>query len=274
MPSMDEFACLNVDITAPRSAVEGDKKADVPVLFYVHGGAYVGGSHSIQVSGRELYDGTDLVRASIAASRPIVLISCNYRVGPLGFLASSELAALNQSHNEAVGNYGLHDQRQALEWCSRFIGGFGGDANAVTISGTSAGGSSVHFQSIFPGQRKFKRVIASSGTVIGIDAMNMAYHQKYYNAHLVKLGSDIDGLDGLDVVQKLQQLPVDSMIQPVTNDICYPLIDGEWVKGPRMSDIELPRPSDEVEPELMVGSCAFEVRRGQDTNLTRYDHCR
>ncbi|KJR84373.1 uncharacterized protein SPSK_08576 [Sporothrix schenckii 1099-18] len=263
MPPMDEFACLNVDITAPRSAVESGN-AGVPVLFFVHGGAYIGGSHSVQVARREVYDGTDLVRASVAAALPVVLVTCNYRLGPLGFLASEELAAFNAAHGEPVGNYGLHDQRQALAWCARFIGGFGGDAGAMTISGTSAGGSSVHFQSIYPGPRHFQRVIASSGTMIGIGPMPTSYQQKNFDAYMAKVGDDgtrrrrTRGRDALDMVRQLQQLPVDDMVTPVTTDIYYPVVDDEWIKGGYLQDLETPRREDGNEPDLMIGACAYE----------------
>ena len=110
--------------------------------MYIHGGGLVAGSSSQQSDGREVFDIANLVRSAEAMGKPIVAVSINYRLGPLGFLASKELAVFNESFGELVGNYGLHDQRQALEWVSRFIAGFGGDPTKVTVKAGGAGGLS------------------------------------------------------------------------------------------------------------------------------------
>jgi carboxylesterase type B len=95
-------------------------------------------------------------------------------------LASKQLAEYNKKHGEDIGNYGLHDQRRALEWLSDFVGGFGGDPNNVTIHGTSAGGASCHYLSPFP-DRRYKRAILASGTFFGIGAVPMEHQQKRFD---------------------------------------------------------------------------------------------
>jgi carboxylesterase type B len=247
---------LNLSITCPRSALDQTSQEKIPVLVFIHGGAFVGGSQSIQLAGREIYDGTKLVRASIARRQPVVVLTCNYRVGPLGFLASKELSIFNKKHGEAVGNYGLHDQRQALEWCYKFIAGFGGDEANVTIQGTSAGGSSAHYQSIFPNQ-KFKRAILASGTLTGIGPMSMEYQQKNFNAYVARHATQ-QGNSDVEVVDLLQSLPVEDMIKPVSDGISHPLIDGDWITSSTMQDVVAIYKTTPA-PDLMIGACDYEV---------------
>ncbi|KAK7181170.1 para-nitrobenzyl esterase [Paraphaeosphaeria sporulosa] len=252
----DEFDCLNLNITVPRDALEHSPLERLPVLFFIHGGAFIGGSQSIQLTGREIYDATNLVRAAIARKQPIVVVSCNYRVGPLGFLASKELVAFNQAHDEPVGNYGLHDQRQALEWCDKFIAGFGGEPKNVTIQGTSAGGSSAHYQSIFPG-RKFRRAILASGTLTGIGPMSLEYQQRSYDKYVSRCAEASTASD-VDTVALLQSITVNDMVKPVSDSIWHPLIDGEWIPGATMEKV-CKVYSDGSAPDLMVGACDFEA---------------
>lgn len=252
----DEFDCLNISLTVPREALEGSSVNALPVLFFIHGGAFVGGSQSIQVTGREIYDGTNLVRASISRSQPVVVVTCNYRVGPLGFLASKELTAFIKAHDEPVGNYGLHDQRQALEWCNKCIKNFGGDPENITVQGTSAGGSSAHYLSIFP-DHKFKRAILASGTLTGIGPMSLEYQQKNYDKY-VSQHSGTSGASHGDSVTLLQSLPVNDMVKPVSDGISHPLIDGEWIPGATMESIRKLY-KDGFAPDLMIGACDFEV---------------
>src|SRR5580692_9534191 len=118
-----------------------------PVLVWIHGGGLV------QDGGRN-YDGTKLAAAGT------VVVTINYRLGALGFLAHPALA----SHG-AAGNYGLMDQQAALRWVQRNIARFGGDPRNVTIAGQSAGGLSVLAQMVSPGARGlFQRAIVQSGT--------------------------------------------------------------------------------------------------------------
>jgi carboxylesterase type B len=247
---------LNLSITCPRSVLELASPEKLPVLVFIHGGAFVGGSQSIQLVGREIYDGTNLVRAALTRKQPTVVVTCNYRVGPLGFLASHELSNFNKRHDEPVGNYGLHDQRQALDWCHRFIAGFGGDAANITIQGTSAGGSSAHYLSIFP-DRKFKRAILASGTLTGIGPMSMDYQQKNFDAYLSRHSSGQEKSDS-ESVELLQSIPVEDMVKPVSDGISHPLIDGEWIPGMTMHSVTKIYASTTA-PDLMIGACDFEV---------------
>lgn len=119
--------CLFLNIwTSARTA---DDK--LPVLFYIHGGALLEGSGSIDV-----YNGEELAR------KGIIVITINYRLGALGFLAHPELSA--ESPHHVSGNYGYLDQVAALKWVRDNIAAFGGDPMRVTIAGQSAGAGSVN----------------------------------------------------------------------------------------------------------------------------------
>ncbi|HXM58707.1 MAG TPA: carboxylesterase family protein, partial [Candidatus Dormibacteraeota bacterium] len=120
-----------------------------PVMVWIHGGALVTGES-------DDYDPVRLV------AQGVIVVTINYRLGALGFLAHSALAA--ESAQGAAGNYGLMDQQAALRWVRRNIRAFGGDPGNVTIFGESAGGLSVHAQLVSPpAAGLFQRAIVESG---------------------------------------------------------------------------------------------------------------
>jgi para-nitrobenzyl esterase len=122
-----------------------------PVMVYMYGGGFVEGSGSVAV-----YDGTQL------ASRGVIVVNMNYRVGPLGFLVYPELT--KESAHGSSGNYGLLDQIAALQWVQKNIAAFGGDPGRVLIFGQSAGASSVYALMQSPlAKGLFVRAIAESG---------------------------------------------------------------------------------------------------------------
>jgi para-nitrobenzyl esterase len=121
--------CLTLNVWAPDSS-EGPR----PVLFFVHGGGNVQGSSGEALQGgAAIYDGRTLAEAGGA-----VVVTINYRLGPLGFLALPELSA--ESPRGGSGNYGNLDQIAALAWVQRNIAAFGGDPSRVLLFGESAGG--------------------------------------------------------------------------------------------------------------------------------------
>lgn len=242
----DEFDCLNLSITLPLHALLSKKS--LPVFVFIHGGAFVGGSHAIQLHGREVFDPTGLVRHSIKIGKDIIGVGINYRVGPLGFLASKELSAFNSSHNEIVGNYGLHDQRQALEWLYQFVASFGGDPERITIQGTSAGAASCHFLSLFP-ERRFQRAILASGTCWGIGAVTEDVAQQTFDRVVRATGDEEGGFD------RIMNLDVDTLNSCVQFTVFNPLVDNVWVEKNAL----LPPDAQETTPvEIMVGAALRE----------------
>jgi para-nitrobenzyl esterase len=140
--------CLTLNIWAPRNA------KNAPVFVWIHGGALVGG-----YSHEAMYDGARM------AAKGVVVVSINYRLGVLGYLAHPELSA--ESAEGISGNYGLLDQIAALKWVRRNIGAFGGDVGNVTIAGESAGGLSVLYLLASPQARGlFHKAIAQSAYMI------------------------------------------------------------------------------------------------------------
>jgi para-nitrobenzyl esterase len=122
-----------------------------PVMVFLYGGGFVEGSGSVAV-----YDGTHL------ASRGVVVVNMNYRVGPLGFLVHPELT--KESAHGSSGNYGLLDQIVALQWVHKNIAALGGDPDRVMIFGQSAGATSVYDLMQSPlAKGLFARAIAESG---------------------------------------------------------------------------------------------------------------
>ncbi|WZH49538.1 hypothetical protein QYS62_010739 [Fusarium acuminatum] len=225
-------------------------------LVFIHGGAFMGGNQSIQLSGREVYDATNLVRASITREEPIVLVTINYRVGLLGFLTSEKLAELSRAHGKAVVNYGLDDQRQALEWVSRFITGFGGASDRITIHGTSAGGASCHYQVNFP-KRKFQNAILSSGTSVGLASRPMSWHQERFDyaiSHIPNLEADDS-----DLLDSLVDLPLEQLIPATPPSLYSPLVDGDWIPEAGLKPaLEKLDKAGEALPNLMIGATEYE----------------
>ena len=118
MPMSED--CLTLNVWTPADT------RNAPVFVWIHGGSLLAGS-----SREAIYDGRRL------AERGIVVVSINYRLGVLGWLAHPELSA--ESPEGVSGNYGLLDQIAALEWVRDNIRAFGGDPGNVTIAGESAG---------------------------------------------------------------------------------------------------------------------------------------
>jgi para-nitrobenzyl esterase len=136
--------CLFLNVYRPAGARPGR----LPVMFWIHGGALVTGES-------DDYDPAQLVK------RGVVVVTINYRLGALGFLADSALA---QRDGGPSGNYGLMDQQAALRWVQRNITAFGGNPRNVTIFGESAGGLSVLSQVTSPAAHGlFAGAIVQSG---------------------------------------------------------------------------------------------------------------
>jgi len=145
--------CLYLNIWQPIEAGAGKKP--VPVLVYFYGGGYVAGDGS-----EYRYDGESM------ATKGIIAITVNYRLGIFGFFAHPGLT--KESPHHASGNYGLLDQAAALKWVQENIRAFGGDPGKITIAGESAGSTSVSAQMASPLSRKIiAGAIGESGSLLG-----------------------------------------------------------------------------------------------------------
>jgi len=164
--------CLTVSVwTSPDYA-----KAHRPVMVYIYGGAFIGGSAAYP-----LYDGGKLAREGV------VVVGFNYRVGIFGFLAHPQLTAESPEH--ASGNYGLLDQIAALKWVKTNIAAFGGDPGRVTVFGESAGAVSIAVLMSSPlAKDLFQQTIIQSPTLPRLASLRDAEKSGVtVDAHLAEL---------------------------------------------------------------------------------------
>ena len=162
-PSTNED-CLYLNVYAPAGTTA---TARLPVMVWIHGGAFVTG------------EGADYDGSALASQGRVIVVTINYRLGLLGFLAHPALAAYDPAGSS--GDYGLQDQQAAVGYVARNIAAFGGDPARITIFGESAGGASVEDQLTAPGLPKVHAAIIESGayaqslpTLAGAEATGVA----------------------------------------------------------------------------------------------------
>jgi len=184
LPGEQGEDCLTLNVWTP--GLDGAR----PVLVWIHGGGFVGGSGA-----SALYNGDRL-----AARGDVVVVTINYRLGILGFLSHPGLA--DPDAGGATGNWGLLDQVAALAWVRDNIAAFGGDPDRVTIFGESAGGMSVADLLAVPAARGlFRRAIVQSGPPNAVPA---ARAEETAAKLLAELGV---------AVTRLRDLPVPALLQ-------------------------------------------------------------
>eukprot|EP01126_Amoeba_proteus_P027571 TRINITY_DN27371_c0_g1_i1.p1 TRINITY_DN27371_c0_g1~~TRINITY_DN27371_c0_g1_i1.p1 ORF type:complete len:535 (+),score=90.41 TRINITY_DN27371_c0_g1_i1:1716-3320(+) len=162
--------CLTINIWVPK-IVQRTKENRLPVMVFLHGGAFILGSssHPLTSPDPELF----------ARENGVIYVSLNYRLGPLGFMAHPKLGS--------VANFGLYDQLAALKWVKQNIISFFGDSEKITISGSSAGAISICFLLTSPlAEGLFHRVIFQS-TLCDFSFSNLtqAYEQSKNLSHAV-----------------------------------------------------------------------------------------
>jgi len=199
--------CLSLNVWAKQGA------RNEPVLVWIHGGALTSGSSS-----ERMYDGAKL------AARGVVLVSINYRLGILGYLAHPQLSA--ESPQRISGNYGLLDQIEALRWVQRNIAAFGGDPANVTIAGESAGGLSVMYLMASPQARGlFARAIAQSAYMISMPELKRA---NFGEQAAEAIGSRVATALGSPHVTDLRSMDAAKLVNATAQTGYFPLgtVDG------------------------------------------------
>lgn len=192
--------CLYLNVWTPAEKAD----AGLPVMVWIHGGAFNFGSAS-----QPEYDAGNLAR------KGVVVVTLNYRLGPLGFLVHPLLSS--ESERGASGNYGLLDQIAALKWVQKNIPAFGGDADRVTIFGQSAGSRSVSLLMISPlTARLFHRAIAQSGgPIIGSEYLNPSFNGNM--ANVSKMGQQLVSRLGCDkaedVLAAMRSKPAQEIVE-------------------------------------------------------------
>ena len=181
--------CLYLNVWTPAWPV----KQSSGVMFWMHGG-----SNRIGSGNEPGYDSAEL------AKRGVVVVTINYRLGPLGFFAHPELTC--ESPHRSSGNYGLLDQIAALRWVHDNIAQFGGDPARVTIFGESAGSVDAGMLMCSPlAAGLFARAIMESGPVLGL-----AYAHSLRQAE--QFGERVASLAGASSLERLRALPAPAIL--------------------------------------------------------------
>ncbi|MEI6101635.1 MAG: carboxylesterase family protein, partial [Eubacteriales bacterium] len=179
--------CLFLNIWSP--AADTVRR---PVMFYVHGGAFVSGSGN-----ENLYYGT-----SLALKGDVVVVTINYRVGALGFMDFSFLGP------EFCANCGLHDVVLALKWVHENIAAFGGDPDNITVFGQSAGGTITATLATMPSAKQYisKCIVMSGGpTHLQPKIEAHAVAKKYMEFMGIQTPEDLFELPVQKIVSRLKE---------------------------------------------------------------------
>ncbi|MBE6940439.1 MAG: carboxylesterase family protein [Ruminococcaceae bacterium] len=207
--------CLFLNVFAPDNAQPGDR---LPVLVYIHGGGFTGGC------GHEKhFDGP------VWPAKGVIGVTLNYRLGPMGFVCLPEL----KEEAGYTGNYGLYDQLAALQWVHDNIASFGGDPEAITIMGQSAGAMSVQQHCLSPlSEGMFRGAVMSSGG--GVSRMLAAAPAEKHYAFWQTAMKNAD----CETLEQFRAIPPEKLFE-VWNETkkqlrtpgSFPCIDGRLVVG-------------------------------------------
>ncbi|RDW82576.1 hypothetical protein BP6252_03688 [Coleophoma cylindrospora] len=219
VPIDHEFDCLNLNVTVPTGALDGTDL--LPVMVWIHGGAFTHGANSVS-----RYRPQKLCQLAMSKGTPVILVSANYRLGPLGYAASKDLGAqlLDENEESCNGNYGFVDQRNAFQWVQNHIRDFGGDPSNVTAFGVSAGSASIHFH-ILSGSPLFDRAILMSGSAPVLGPSPMARYQAAWDALLHKCG--LQDEEPMQRLEKLRAMDALELTQKYTSQAMGAVGDGK-----------------------------------------------
>jgi len=253
--------CLFLNIWRPSGISKGAK---LPVMVWIHGGGFVGGSGALP----------DASAASFV-KQGVILVAINYRLGRLGFFAFPALS--NEKPNELKGNYAYMDQIAALKWIKNNIAAFGGDHSNVTIFGESAGGVSVHSLLTIPRAKGLfqKAIIESGGGRDGVltgRPINKNNANSYYPVSAEVIGVNYAKKHGINdtdaqALEKLRALSVDEIIDGgqetdgAGGALTYsgPILDGKLVVETAQTTYEARQ---QPRIPIMIGSNSAEVPAG------------
>jgi para-nitrobenzyl esterase len=225
--------CWSKEFMAPESPLSEDclylnvwtsaktNQDKLPVIVWIHGGAFTGGSGTVP-----LYNGEGMAR------KGVVFITINYRLGIFGFFAHPDLSA--ESKDKVSGNYAILDMIAALKWVKQNITAFGGDPDNVTIAGQSAGAFGVNALTVSPlAKGLFHKVIAQSGA---------RFSRQYSGPFLKDAEEDGKKATARYSIKELRALPADSLMKlswrggPVTDNVVVLPVYETFSKG-RQHDV-------------------------------------
>ncbi|XP_019497313.1 PREDICTED: bile salt-activated lipase [Hipposideros armiger] len=220
-----EEDCLYLNIWVPQGKKEVSR--NLPVMIWIYGGAFLmGAGHGANFLNNYLYDGEE-----IATRGNVIVVTFNYRVGPLGFLSTGD--------PNLPGNYGLRDQHMAIAWVKRNIAAFGGDPNNITIFGESAGGASVSLQILSPYNKGLiRRAISQSG--VALTPWAIQKNPLFWAKRIAKkVGCPMDDTARMAKCLKVTdpraltlayKMPLAGMEYPMLHYLGYiPVVDGDFI---------------------------------------------
>ncbi|XP_076048047.1 juvenile hormone esterase-like [Oratosquilla oratoria] len=207
-----EEDCLYLNVYTPKV----DVSARLPVMVFIHGGAFFAGDSS-------------LYPPQILLERDVVLVVPQYRLGIFGFLSTED--------SVIPGNFGFKDQTLALRWVQQNVAAFGGDPSRVTLFGESAGGASIHYQMFIPEAKGlFSRAIMQSGTALS----GWARESIPLGLLARKIASDVGCPSDrgsqvlLECLQRASATAMTSLVTDMYQMMCFPFlmvprVDGEFI---------------------------------------------
>ncbi len=209
-PSSNED-CLFLNVTVRAEGAPATFWQRKPVMVFFHGGGFTGGAGN-------LYDAGDLVREN-----DVVVVTVNYRLGALGFLAHPALDA----EDHLAANYGLMDQQQSLRWVRDNIAAFGGDPDNVTVFGESAGAIAIYTHIVSPmAVGLFQKAIIESGAPAD-ETLETAEKQGQTLAQKLSCPTDASAA----AAECLRKLPADALVAAQATPIAT-IIDGSLLQRP------------------------------------------
>nr|2BCE_A Chain A, CHOLESTEROL ESTERASE [Bos taurus] len=247
--------CLYLNIWVPQGRKEVSH--DLPVMIWIYGGAFLmGASQGANFLSNYLYDGEE-----IATRGNVIVVTFNYRVGPLGFLSTGD--------SNLPGNYGLWDQHMAIAWVKRNIEAFGGDPDQITLFGESAGGASVSLQTLSPYNKGLiKRAISQSG--VGLCPWAIQQDPLFWAKRIAeKVGCPVDDTSKMAGCLKITdpraltlayKLPLGSTEYPKLHYLSFvPVIDGDFIPDDPVNlyanaaDVDYIAGTNDMDGHLFVG---------------------
>lgn len=226
--------CLYLNVYVPQDAA----KKTLPAIVCIHGGGFVMGSGSLHELDPELI-----------LEHNVILITGNYRLGPLGFLSSFE--------GDLTGNWGMKDQQMLLKWVQENIASFGGDPDQVTLSGQSAGSASVGLHLMAPASKGlFQRAIMLSGTPYDLWAQDKGYAKEQARKVIQTWGCDGKEDNG-ELMKCLRGVSLEEISE--TRDKFYDWNSEPSVPfGPVLESLDSPSPflqevdADKIDPDVQL----------------------
>jgi para-nitrobenzyl esterase len=213
--------CLYLNVWTTRLSTN----AKLPVILYFHGGSNTAGYGQLTALGPAF------------SPLGIVVVSANYRLGPLGFFAHPALTKESEHHSS--GNYGLLDQLQALRWVRENISRFGGDPGRVTVMGQSSGAVDICLLMASPlAKGLFQRAIMESGDCQGVFNKDIRVPITYNEISGTgegagkRLADDLGITDGPDTLQNLRNIPAEAILKVWSKDrqqVQFDAIVDGWV---------------------------------------------